>query len=393
MKKTRKETRKEIIVQSALALIIFLLHFAIAAGIGASPATKTLLYEPNQVIELDLNILNPEQNDMQVSISSTGEIQDMIFIQEPVINVKAADYKTPFKVIVQLPSELSPGTHSGHVKMTPLLENNDQSGVIAFVAPQIRITIRVPYPAKYADVSLLITEVDEGTPLPMAVLFDNLGSEDIQRAGASIELYNPAGELLDKTSTNEISIAKNTLGNARAQSSPILRKGAYRAVANAYYDGFEKSTESNFTIGIPVIKVKELFPKKLVRGEINKLDFKVSSDWNTELPASGLISIKNIESEFPLFTINPGEEKTINSFFDTTGLGIGEYTLTVKLAYADQVRSYNFPVSIVEKTAFPEIAPTSTALILIIVSLLLLICGVIIAIILRKRRLSRERNL
>jgi len=376
-----------------LLILIFLLNSQLAFGLGASPATKTLTFEPNSVVELELNVLNPEQSDTQVSLSVLGELKDFIFIENPIVSIKAQNYKNPFKVIIRFPSEIEPGVHSSYVRISPLLPPESQNTIVAVIVPQIRINVRAPYPAKYADVSLIITEVDEGTPVPISVLFDNLGSEDIQRAGANIELYAPAGELLESISTNEISIVKNTLGEARAQLSPLLRKGAYRALAKAYYDGFEKSTESNFTIGVPIIKVKELMPKKLVRDEINKLTFKVSSDWNTELTASGLISINKIESEFPLFTINPGEQKTVTGFFDTIGLEPGEYALTIKLAYADQVRTYNFPVSIGEKAEVLEIKLSSNIIIAIIVLFFLIICSVIIAIILKKRRISRERNL
>ncbi|HJX05391.1 MAG TPA: hypothetical protein VJ461_01650, partial [Candidatus Nanoarchaeia archaeon] len=226
------------------------------------------------------------------------------------------------------------------------------------------------------------------TPVPMFVEFDNMGSEKILRAGANIEVYSPNNRLLASLSAPEISVEKDSLGKTRAEPSPILRKGAYVAVVNAYYDEFAKNFTMNFSVGEPLIKVRELLTKKLGTNQINKLTFKAHNEWNAELVSQGFIEIRGIKSEMPLFAIGPDEEKEIGGFLDTTGFEPGEYNLTLTLAYDVVIRTDTFHVVIAEEIIKK---PGISALVIILIVLIVVILILVILIIKRTKR-AREGN-
>ncbi len=365
-----------------------LLISALVTGLGVSPASEILSFQPNTTLEVEFSVINSEHSSFEATLSAAGEFSDIIFFEKPTITIDSNTERTLFKAIFKFPSEMQPGIHKSFIKITPVVQGPGEDMFAAYVAPQIPISLRIPYPGKYADIRLVVLNVDEGTPVPMFVEFDNMGSEKILRAGANIEVYSPNNRLLASLSAPEISVEKDSLGKTRAEPSPILRKGAYVAVVNAYYDEFAKNFTMNFSVGEPLIKVRELLTKKLGTNQINKLTFKAHNEWNAELVSQGFIEIRGIKSEMPLFAIGPDEEKEIGGFLDTTGFEPGEYNLTLTLAYDVVIRTDTFHVVIAEEIIKK---PGISALVIILIVLIVAILILVILIIKRTKR-AREGN-
>ena len=377
-----------------LLIAFFLLSTVLVHGLGVSPGKKTINFQPNTSIELEFNIINSEKNTFEASLSASGDFADIIFFENQTVMVHSDNYRTPFKVLLRFPSEMEPGIHRGRIEVNPILPGPADKMFVAYIAPQIPISVRVPYPFKYADVSLVVLRVDEGTPVPIFVEFDNMGSEDILRAGAEIELYDPDEELITSISTPEISVNKQALGKTRAQPSPILRRGLYRAVVKAYYDEFDKTIETNFTIGEPLVRIKELITRELTQDEVNKVLFKAYNEWNTELLINGFLEINQRQSEMPVFKLDKNEEKEVTGFFDTTGLVPGNYNMSITLIYADQVRTHTFLVTITKKIGvLPEKLRKLWPVLVILGVIIIIILIFLVFLIIKKRKLHRERNL
>jgi hypothetical protein len=384
--------KKRVFSLLCLLLILTLLSAFPSTALMISPASKTVNFIPNSTVEEYLNIINSDQVSLNISLSATGDLKDILFFENPVISMRQDEQNIPAKILLRFPPELSPGIHKIGVQITPVLTPSKDM-VFAFVSFVIPFFIRVPYPSKYADISIMVLSVDEGTPVPIFVQFDNMGSEDIMRAGAKIGLYEPGGSLVTNLAVPEISISKNSFGKTQAQPAPVLKRGLYRAIAQVYYDDFNKTVEANFTVGEPLIRVKKLATNQLVRNEINKITFTASNEWNTALAASGYLEADKQKNELPSFELKPNEEKEITGFFDTTGIVPGDFTLSITLVYANQLKTEMFPVTITEKAAVPEKITKVSPLLIVLGIVIIAVLILIILLVIKKRKASRERNL
>jgi hypothetical protein len=378
------KTEKSLLIVLFL-LLNLLLNLTLVYGLGVSPADESIYFKPNSTLELEFNIINSESNTFEANLGAYGEIKDFMFFENPTVQVNADAYRIPFKLIIKLPSEMEPGIRTGGIKITPYFETGGGGNLAAYVSPQIPIRIKVPYPSKYADITLVVLKVDEGTPLPLYITFDNLGSEDILKAGAMIDIYDPEVNFITNVVAPEISVSKSTLGTTRAEPGPILKRGLYRAAVKAYYDEFNETLETNFTMGDPLVRIKELLTKELSLNTINRVTFKVHSEWNTELSVVGFLKINGNQNEIPSFKLGKGEEKEATGFLDTAGLQPGDYILNITLTYADQLKTEIFPVTISEKAAKPEALLTLPVIIMFAI-LIFIILAVIAVLIIKKKK-------
>jgi len=389
--RTRNKLRGILVFLSLI--VLFLLSPLLVSGIGVSPGKKTLDFQPNKTVEFSIALVNTEQNTYDAGLSVSGELADIIFFEKDTFSVTSDMYRIPFKVIIKFPSELEPGIRKGIVKITPRIQGPGNNVFAAYVSPQALIHVRVPFPAKYAVVNLVVLEVDEGTPVPIYLEFDNLGSEDISRAGGSIEISDPDNKPIGTVDVPEIQVRKNVLGKTQAKPSPVLRRGLYHTVVNAYYDEVKEEIRTNFTLGEPVLRIREVKTKELALNEINKVVFRAYNDWNTKLAAKGFIKIKDRQDEMPDFELGADEEKEITGFFDTTGFASGEYNMSLTLTYANQLRTEVFWITLSEEARIEEEKPTRSPLILALIIVVILIILFLVVSEIKKRKSLRERKL
>jgi len=382
------EAKLQILV--VLLLMLLIVCAPPATGLGVSPGRKTVDFVPNSSIEIELEVINPDPEAAEVILSADGEIKDMIFLEETELYLQSGNFRTPFKVLFNFPSEMAPGLHSGRIMITPRLALGQEGALSAFISPVIILNVRVPYPSKYADVSLYVVSVDEGTPVPVYVQFDNIGSENIMSAGAAIDIFGPKGDRLASLSAGSANIDKGAFMKLQASPSPILKRGDYTANISAHYDDHNENFTSNFSIGEPLIRVRELKTRNLVYGQINRVLFTVRNEWNKELSAKGFIDINGHQSEMPSFSLKADEEKEVTGFLDTTGLPNGEYNLTITLAYASQIKSNKYAVIISDKVVTPPSTSSSTPLIFIGAVLLVLIIVVVVVLFVKKKSKELE---
>ncbi len=372
-----------------LLLLLLMICAPLSAGLGVSPGRKTINFIPDGSIELELEVINPNPEEAWATLGAGGEIKDIIFLEETEVYMRPGDFRTPFKVLLKFPSQMEPGVHSGSIIITPHIAGEDEGMLAAFVTPVILLDVKVPYPSKYADISLYVMSVDEGTPVPIYLQLDNIGSEDIISAGAYIEIFSPEEENLSSLSAGPASINKGAFLKMQASPSPILRRGEYSARISAYYDGHNESFTSKFSIGEPLVRIRELKTRKLVYGQINKVLFSARNEWNRELSVKGFLEIGGKQSEMPSFSLEPDEERELTGFLDTTGLPKGEYNITITLAYSSQIKSEKFSVSILDK-AEVQPGPAITSIVIILIGLLLLLIAIIISVVFFVRKKSKE---
>lgn len=386
--KTKPRVKSPIILFLMVALAVFLVSPSMVYSLGVSPADKTITFKPNTNAEISFNLINSENNDLNVSLSAIGELKDIVFFDKPIIQIKPGEYRTPFRAILKFPAGMEPGMHDVSIKITPIFSPSQSNLMAAYIAPQIPIRVRVPYPFKYAYITLLVFSVDEGTPVPVYVAFDNMGSADIAKAGATVEIY-PLGEKEAVVlKTGNISVGRDLFIKTLAQPSPILKKGLYTAIVKAYYDETSRTVESNFSIGEQSIRIRKLVTKEIRPGQINKVTFVIYNEWNTEVDVNGVLRIKGNQNEMPSFKLGKYEEKQVTGYINTSGLELGSHSLNITLAYAGQIRTSTFQITIAEPVIkLPYINTTWLA-----ITLVLLILIIALIIILREKRKVTHRK-
>ncbi|MBN2142402.1 hypothetical protein JW711_03660 [Candidatus Woesearchaeota archaeon] len=393
---TKKNVKNTFIIAFIIALMLSLT--ASASALGVSPAKKTVYFEPNQTVELNFKVINSDALDVPVFLNALGDLQDRMFFSEGNKLLLQKDVGImSFKVFLNLPEEMSPGVHTTYIKLTPQFPSTGNM-LRAFAAPMIPVLVRVPYPSKYAEVDLAIQEVDEGTAVPVLLEFDNLGSEDIAVAEGSVTLINlaetgTAGEesLIGSTAVLEcpkISVGANSYGKTACEPTQALRSGEYLAQVRSHYDNTHVDFDRNVSIGKPIVRVTHLATRNILTKRINTVVFGVRSEWNRELLVTGFIRIDGFQTEMPLVTLAPGEEKEVIGYFDATDTTPGLKNMSIMLGYADQIRTEDYLVSIEEGE--PEAEPPTRLIgnMILAVAIIVVLAAIAIMLknVLRKKR-------
>jgi hypothetical protein len=355
---------------------------ALASAFGVTPGDKTVNYAPGESVELAFSLINNEGSEVQVALSAMGELEGFLSFSEPTVFLNKSEYLTPFKVILAMPPEMKPGIHTVFAKATPILSGPGEM-FKAFVSVAIPIHIRVPYPEKYAEVSIGVLPAGEGTPVPINLEFDNLGSEDISSAGGSIQVYSPNGGLVENLTAPAISVPKNSFAKSEGQPIIALWPGVYTAEAQAYYDGKSVPVSRSFSVGEPTARLSGV-SESITADRVSPVKFRAASEWNVPLEVSGVIIIEGVESEMPVFTLEPGVESEVTAYYDATFLAAGEKDMVIRLALGSTVKDYTFKVDARPAGLLPQAMNANAFLFPAL--LLLLIISVVVLWLARRRK-------
>src|SRR4030042_2860745 len=113
-KNMKPERMRSMIV---IALLLLLLDISFVTSLGVSPASKTIYFQLNSTTELMFDIINSEQNAFEASLSAVGELKEIIFFENQVVNVNSTAYRTPFKAIVKFSGSIEPSIHTTILKI------------------------------------------------------------------------------------------------------------------------------------------------------------------------------------------------------------------------------------------------------------------------------------
>jgi len=249
------------------------------------------------------------------------------------INLPQSIEKPGTKTTRIIALELPPGTKAGDTSI------GARVGVVS------KLFVLVPFPGKYAEANLNIksAQVNETTTFILEVF--NYGTEDIEKAKATIEILDPEGNLVDTVETNERSIKSK--GTKKLNANWIGDKiGVYNAKATLNYDGEQLVTESEFYVGNLYIELLDVRVTSFQLGDIAKFEFDVENQWNSLVKNVFAEVIMKSESgeELDSFRstsrdLDPFKKETIEAFWDTTEIEAGNYLATIAIAYGDGQRT------------------------------------------------------
>lgn len=323
--------KKEVVF--AVLIIFFIFGFLnLCSALGLTPPKTQIDFKPELEFSVKFRVddASPGQ---KISLYTKGDLSEYVeFDKEELIG------GGEFTATIKLPQFIEkPGQNVLRIGVKESREG--EGGVGAVVALEGLIIVDVPYPGKYAGISLSVKNINVGEPLNFIVIVDNLGKEDIT-AKTNVEIYSDEQMIknLDLGSrfieTQKKEEFKKTLNDTE------LKQGKYKAVAVVDYGKIAKA-EREFKIGRLFVNITD-WTKEFEKGKINPFDIKIESLWNngiSDIYASVNISKENKSVDYfktPSVSIKPWEKTTLKGFFNAEKVKTGNYRAEIILFYEDK---------------------------------------------------------
>ncbi len=256
-------------------------------------------------------------------------------------NVQPGETKQ-FSVKLKLPDYIdNPGRNLMLVKAR-IDASADNEMLRAFPSVAVLYVINVLRQEKYLQTGLVFPNMNEDELAEVGFAIHNLGEPTILSAKGNISIMSHETKQivarLDVPEKKNIQSWVNepilTEFNSRGLSA-----GKYQAFGTLYWDDNVTNLDTNFSIGTLTVNILN-FTKLFEYNSINKFDIEIESGWNTEIDNiyADVIIYDQGGNELKKFksvntNLEPWEVKTLDAYFDTTGLEKGEYKARVVLNY------------------------------------------------------------
>jgi len=301
-------------------------------AVGVSHKNTLVNFEPNLKTQVEFGIQNIKEG-TKLDISLEGDLKQYATIGDLIGN--------KLIVYLNLPEKIEkPGIHELFLTVSEIpLESG--SGIMSVTSVRTPISIKVPYPGRYLEISLEVSDASVGENIDFKITAENLGEEFLDNVKGAVKIYSPDEELIDSIPVKEKSIARASKEEFVVKGK-IKKEGVYRAVAELDYGGKIARDEKEFKVGILFIEIVN-YDKWFKRGGINPFDIEIENKWNDVISgvyADIIINYENNsfinEIKTPGIDIGPWEKETITGLFDTTGFEYETYHANITIYYANK---------------------------------------------------------
>jgi len=333
-----------LIFVTVVILIVSLMLIINVNAIGISPGSTTIDFEPNKEYNISFSVLNNEKKDMKVLFNVDGELAQYVALRNILVDFKATEVSKQFSYIVKLPSNLDkPGTHIAKIIVLELPSKVEVEG--AYIGARVgvisRLEVKVPYPGKYAEAEVRVSEVRPGQPAVFVIKVYNYGTEDIDKAEATIDILGPTNERVATIVSDAKSIKSKDIRELKAEWV-AKNPGLYHAKMTLRYDGKIAKSEQNFYIGEIFIELLDISVKNFRLGGVAKFELTVENKWNDMLKnVFAEIEMRNqkgdVVGKFKSTSADIGAlaKEVIIAYWDTENIESGQYDATIALNYGD----------------------------------------------------------
>lgn len=311
-------------------------------------------------------------DDSKAEIYAEGDLSQYVKL-----NKKSISGSEGVRVSVSLPiGVVKPGKNIIYIGAREIIDPEGGVGL----AGNIRgvIVIKVPYPGKYVESELKVSNANPGELIDLELNVDNLGQDDVT-ASVIVETFNSKGlkEKLELGSklipTKEEEVFKKRI------DSNGYGSGDYYANATIYYGGDNPSYASSiFRIGRLYVGIGNI-TSDFEKGKINRFIIPVESFWNDDI--EGLhanVSFPGYDESFltPTIKIEPWEKTQLTGFFDASKIDKDEFQANITLYYEG-----GFTNKLVDVNFKKEVNYTMYIIIGVLSLVIVVLAGVIIILI------------
>jgi hypothetical protein len=337
-------------------------------------------FKPGLEFTQHYSILHPTK-DTVIHLQG-GEFTEYIELSRTFIPLNDEDksFTLHFKLPKDVnPENFRPGNNGFSFKVRNAPSENVESEGLITVSTGVteNINIYVPYPGYYAEFSKFnLANVNAGQNSTLNFEIWNRGKQDLLATNYEFKIKDKNQNTLFQKQNNipRIKTQEKQALTIKIPSS-TYNPGEYFAELKYYYT--DKEIKENTTFKVGTLNVDIINHTKTVYNDsIQKFDINIQSDWNEVIPRvyaevtlNGTITSKSSPEDLSNF-----QEKTISAYLDTTSLQQGNYTIDIKLFYADKNKQQTSTLEVLEKIPpkKPFFTTQTIMIMLIIISLLLL---------------------
>ncbi|MEM4397284.1 MAG: CARDB domain-containing protein [Candidatus Woesearchaeota archaeon] len=326
---------RKILFFNFIFFLIILNSFSVFS-LGISPAKTKIDFNQNQ--EYIFKIITDEYP-IKVLLTKEGELGKYIQIEKDSLIVESTETIVKFKL--NLPENLPPGERTGSILILKLPNEKSNDPIIATIAVVHKIIVNVPYPGKYAEGNLFITNTKVNEPIIFTFAIKNFGKERIENGKINLIIKGPTNQELYKATSEKKSIEPNKEENF-VLTWQTENSGSYVLEATFEYDGKVLEFNQRFDVGNLELEIEKIQVNNFKIGQIAKLDIFLRNKWNKQIKADGKVEVfkdNKLISSFNAIpiTINEKSSEIMNAYWNTEGITIGNYDISAKVNYEGKI--------------------------------------------------------
>lgn len=328
-------------------IVMFFLVLAVlvntADAIGMSPAQKYIDYNPGSSETNMIRIFNEEGEEAEIMLHVEGDIAEYIELETNLVEFEEGQDKAEIRYKVNMPDEIEKGgIHEGRITAFRIPEKSKggEVGVEAVVSVSSIVKLRVPFPDEYVEANLYVENAEPGESVGFLIPIFSYGREDVD-VHAKIEIYGATYEKIGEVHTDTLNLKKGEEGQLAAGWKADVNQGSYKAVVTVYYSDQTIKMEKIFDVGSKYIDILGIEVEDFALGSIAQFDIMIENLWGQEIKdVYADVIFKDQEgTEYGRFKtseedIGGGETLTLEAYWNTQGIEIGEYYLDITLNYA-----------------------------------------------------------
>ncbi|MDI3474033.1 MAG: hypothetical protein PWR30_356 [Candidatus Woesearchaeota archaeon] len=321
-------------------LFLFLLSYQ-GYCLGITPASQEIPYSIGQH-DFKFNVINqnPYETINYVEILNNDFGKNVAF--------EAMTFRLPPNSIgvlsgtVIIDESLEPGENCVRFKLTESKEARTSS-IEARTAIIVKACTFVPYPGKYIEALVTQDTAVEDLPLYFTVNLENKGKSSIESCDVSVKIYDASGILVDEIYPDEeLSLDSLEKASLFLKTNTPLKGGEYKGKLLLNYDGISDEKEFSLRVGKKEISIVDVPSTFYFKDDILTFKAKLKSFWNEQIDNIYLeLSIPSLNKTISssVFSLNPWEEKEIESIGKIEGITEGVYKVNLTVHYGNDSSS------------------------------------------------------
>jgi hypothetical protein len=221
------------------------------------------------------------------------------------------------------------------------VKGDSGSIILSTVSVTHQLRVNVPYPGKYADGILYISEGNVNDTITFTANIVSKGTGAIHNVNGELVIKGPTNEEIARIKTTNIdSIASQQSDKLVANWIADANPGVYYAEFIINYDNQQFVLRKTFMVGNFLVDIQNIKVNNFRLGAIAKFDVDLLSKWNQPIQnVYGDLQIMdtqgNVLSTFRTLPIELRQltTSTITGYWDTKDVTIGDYDVKVIVYY------------------------------------------------------------
>ncbi len=336
------------IMLSILAVLLFALFSQGVLGFGLGPSRQYVTYTPGETVEGELYIMNTDKQDFKAGVYAEGDLADFIEFDESLFDISKNDLLTVVPYKITFPTKMpKPGDNKMNLVVRQFPKDDEMKGTVVKVnmAMIAELIVRVPYPGKYAEGKMFISNMED---LEESALFTimvyNYGSEFLDEVKAHIDIVSPTGDIVGKADSHTRTLGAKEEVKLDLPWEKTVKMGTYTAKARVDYDDKHFEIERAFDLGIFTIELSDVKVDKFTLGDVAKFDIALMNNWNkmiegvyseviiTDMTGKEMTRFKTAAIDIPAEQIGK-----LEGYWYTEGVAPGEYEVKFIIHYDNKM--------------------------------------------------------